>query len=510
MAIWYAVSGISPSDESDSFVGQFGTGKLRDTPADFTWSGADDYYLGRDSTFTGRMTVAASGTAAHPIKVGQFGYGKNKPKIVGNTTDTAAVRVSNRSYVDFEDLDISCPVTSSSGNGLEGFFTSSSEGVQIRTRRCDIHDCKNIGLVLFTTVVGVGATVRNGLAEDNTYRRCGYHGSAIYGQVANFRFHGGVWEENALTIDGHGATSFAHRVTYTNTGWSNPGGTVYSRAITAPSGTTGTPSDVYQVTYNKSPYWNLTKNTSTPTTPGLGEFGFSAGTLYVNVGEAPAVGRELKAAVETADISYFNPTVRFTNKVLNEGSGIQADDFSRILVIGGRIEDNEGAAVFLNLGRSSLVTGMISERNVLGGVVASAAPLTKVYNVSAFNGASGIALTNGCDSSDILNAILVANTVGLSVDADSGSVTHGRGIYFGNGTDHSGIVAATDDQFFDPRPYLFADYTMRSTVEIGGVPMRNPLDGAGIFVQGARTFDGRLLDPGRVPIGACRPMLRMR
>lgn len=439
----------------DPTVSGTGTGTLEDpyqSWASVSWVAGNNYLQKGGTTYNGRLTVGASGTLSSRIFVGSYGN-ISKAKILGGVTDTAAARVAQRSYVTFMGLDFSCPVTSSSGNGLEGFFTSSTEGLGIWIINCDFHDCKNIGLALFTTVVGVGATVRNSIIMNCNFINNGYHGSAIYGSVFNVQSVNNYYFNNALTVDGHGASNFAHRTTYTNTGWSNPGGTVYSRALTAPGGTTGTPNNAYQVVYNKSPYWNLTKNNSTPTTPGLGEFGYDSGNLYINVGEAPAVGREVKVSVEEAkQIYYINCKALDTFKVSAEGSGFQADDFAEVTYQGCISQNNAGSGFFFNLGRFSKAIGCVALNNLNAGFHTSAAPSINLdNNLSANNVAEGISIDLGSDSSTVRNSIIMGNSIGIYVDTDSTSVTANFNNYFNNTTNYSGISSGGSDQTVNPQ-----------------------------------------------------------
>lgn len=83
MALWYIDPSITDAQESDSFVGQFGTGKLRNSWADVTWTAGDRYYQRADSTFTtavggpGRIGINANGTRSNPIYIGKYGIGGN-------------------------------------------------------------------------------------------------------------------------------------------------------------------------------------------------------------------------------------------------------------------------------------------------------------------------------------------------------------------------------------------------------------------------------------------------
>lgn len=452
MPFWYINPSIAAAAESDAFDGGFGVGKLRDSWADVTWTAGDSYRQACGTEFVGRVTVGASGTQAAPIYIGAYGTGV-KPKIVGGTSDTAGMRVSSRSRVTIEDLDISCPTTSSSGNGIEGFFSSSSEGVGFVVRRCDIHDCKNVGLALFTITVGAGAAVRSLLVEGCTFTDNGFHGSTVYGAVQGAKFVSCVYVGNGHTVAGHGASSFAHRNTYTNTGWTLVSGTTYKRAVAAPSGTTGIPTDVYQATYNKSPSWHLTKNTSTPTAPGSNEFGFSAGEIYVNVGEAPASGREIKAAVEIATgIQYFFCEFRETSNFAGgEGSGSQADDFSTVQWIGCESADNGGSGLFVNLGGGCSAIGCILRDNAESGFGSAAAVSNAANNNTILRNAIGVNFTLGSDSGSAQKNIIEENAIGVFADADSGSLSIDYNCLTGNGDDYDGASAGGNDVAVDPQ-----------------------------------------------------------
>ncbi len=75
--------------------------------------------------------------------------------------------------------------------------------------------------------------------------------------------------------------------------WGGPTGGIYSTA------TITTSPNVVVYTSSAGVESVLTKNTSTPTTPSLGQYGYSASTLYVNVGEAPSAG-----ILEAAEQNY--------------------------------------------------------------------------------------------------------------------------------------------------------------------------------------------------------------
>lgn len=137
-------------------------------------------------------------------------------------------------------------------------------------------------------------------------------------------------------------------------------------------------------------------------------------------------------------------------------------------------------------------------------------------------GVSGIGVWSGTNGFvlDIVNNLMTVHESPVSVQpafelpvTATGRIQ--RNLSYGFSTEAQAFdgqaspVTPAEGLFASPAAWLDS-YRMRPTVDIGGIPMRNPLDGAGLFVQGARTFDGAMLDPGRVPIGACRPPVRMR
>lgn len=111
MAYWYVDPSIAAADESDSFDGGYGSGKLRDSWADVTWLSSDDYFQAAGTEYTGDVTVGASGTAANYIVIGKYGAGPRP--IIQGVND--GLSLSSRTYVQVQDLDLRAGATNKVG-----------------------------------------------------------------------------------------------------------------------------------------------------------------------------------------------------------------------------------------------------------------------------------------------------------------------------------------------------------------------------------------------------------
>lgn len=120
----------------------------------------------------------------------------------------------------------------------------------------------------------------------------------------------------------------------------------------------------------------LTKNTATPTTPAVGEFGFDNATqrLYVNTGAALAANDVLKTVVAPPrGILYGRNRAEsqlfLNNSPFQEGAGFQFDDWtSDSLMYCNRSVNNGGAGFAINHGVRNRVIRNLSDGNARVGV----------------------------------------------------------------------------------------------------------------------------------------------
>lgn len=203
------------------------------------------------------------------------------------------------------------------------------------------------------------------------------HGFGMYGtlgeRLPNGKWHG-VDYVGCLSIgcgfdmDCHAFTSFSGGVKLdwnSSGGWVNTGGTIYWQSTSSRYGRDLPDIEaVYcQLTLNGEVV-QLVKNTETPTTPGIGEFGFDVGTsgnqkLYVNINAVVNGSQYFSTCVRPIrGIRYLrclaldtkNAGVTFPKL---EGHGFAFDDFtSNSSVIESHSALNEGVGITLNRGNN--------------------------------------------------------------------------------------------------------------------------------------------------------------
>lgn len=182
--------------------------------------------------------------------------------------------------------------------------------------------------------------------------------------------------------DTHGFTSYGGGVLLqqTSAGWTNTTSTIYYMDIDGKYGR-----DIPDIammtmdTGNGTELFNLLKNTTTPTTPAVGEFGFdnSGGTgalrLYANFGAALSSSNRFNICVRPSrGIRYLRCTAK--NQVLAgrsgalEAHGFAFDDFtSDCLMVECISLDNAGHGVTINRGeRNAIVASIISGNGYAG------------------------------------------------------------------------------------------------------------------------------------------------
>lgn len=146
MTPWYIDPTISDALESDSFVGEYGTGKLRNSWADVTWAADNGYFQRADSTYAGKITVSTGGgSASARVTVGMYGTGA-KPKINGAGQDRCVQVSPSSDWVDVQDFECFGPDTGTNIRCLTIGSTQSNISTNCRVRRCVLHDCVSNGI----------------------------------------------------------------------------------------------------------------------------------------------------------------------------------------------------------------------------------------------------------------------------------------------------------------------------------------------------------------------------
>lgn len=148
------------------------------------------------------------------------------------------------------------------------------------------------------------ANMRIGIAKGSTFRE------AISITSANVR----------LGTYGTGARPAFFGSTEVTTEWTNTSGDVWSTALAS------SPTNLYLVAdYSRTGITKLTKNTSTPTTPGADQWGHSSSTLYVNSATDPNTlhyERVTAASTHAISVSAADVTIEGIGAFMATSNGI--------------------------------------------------------------------------------------------------------------------------------------------------------------------------------------------
>jgi hypothetical protein len=267
-------------------------------------------------------------------------------------------------------------------NGAKVFNTTFATTVRgIKFDRTVIHDN---GPGIYPAVneaefeVGTGLLIRTDSSSSaiidgvtllgvKSYRN-GKHGMDFRFQVRNVLVDGFEVYENGATATAHGLSIHPWKVTVT--GWTDVdgggAGTIYSRARLSVN-------DQEQLMIDQTNKVVLAKNTATPTTPGINEWGIDSTTLYCNIGAAGC------SAVTVALKRYPHGPFRIQSGYAHdnysgvdsaEGHGLDADDLTGpATFIGNLSEKNQGNGLMTFYGEGVDFIGNISRDNARTGLL---------------------------------------------------------------------------------------------------------------------------------------------
>jgi len=435
-----------------------------------------------------RTLLAAYGEAQVP-----YAFVKN-PSATGNMI----LNGSGRSYVDFEDLYFD-------GQGvcqysIYLFASGSTPNIGHRISRCFFTRMLSgqAGLIFGGTATSTGDTGYY-LIEDSHFFDNPGHGLIPNGAhdvlVRRCKFYRNGF---AAPFGGHGFSS-KYRVTDATSGWTNPSGTIWQRSMAAYE------PDVYYVKTSVSAYRRLNKNTSTPTTPGLGEYGVSAAVLYINVGSASnpstqavnyAWGRCYNIVVEDCE-AYEN--ISDPAALFQEGHGFAFDAYADNSIFRRCYSHhNEGAGFSLNLGDYTTVESCIAHDNGVSAVAAAACTGVTVKHNTFFDNNHGASPYNGeiVFFPNAKNGVISNNSMqgatayALDLDATCTGFAGDKNVAYGFAAVERGSVL-TGTVTIDP----ILDALYRPTVEA--------IKTGGAFLGGLDFYGSEF--PGSPPIGAVIP-----
>jgi len=390
---------------------------------------SNHYLLKAGTTRTGQFTItsAYNGTTNNPTYFGRYGDGPN-PKIVSIPNNTSCLSISDRNWITLENIDCvgySTQTSSGIGAGIYGSFGSGGLGITLRNINVSLTKATGIDLGFVNLDAPPTYGLRQVLIENCTMTKCGFHGMNIYGRADGVVVKNCIFKENGQITDGYGFSAVAAMATFSSSGWTNTTSTIYSRAITTPANYSGTVLDVINFALcNKNAnsgngYLFLTQNTSTPTTPAAGEYGFSAGTLYINAGANPTAisGFSCKAQYKPCSVTVVNCQSSANKQLSIEGAGFAADDMASVKFLRNISYDNEGGGFISHKNKNTVLVGNVVKNNAQFGIRLLGSDGTIVQNNTIVNnGPYGILGSGSADysgNSNIYNNVITGHTTGI-------------------------------------------------------------------------------------------------
>lgn len=430
-------------------------------------------------------------SAAAPFVMAAYGEGANPKFIFTGTVWGYMLNFSRRSWVTVEDLDFDAQGLAQSTLYISGQDTFSVTGQ--RFRRCRFY---NAGPLRDGVSVAKESTATTATVTDVEFLNCDFFDCGGHGVIAtaatNIRFKKcRAWGNGATsTYGGHGI-SFRWNRSDATSGWTLVSGTVYKRTLTVGEAA-GNVAYMYGGAYPR-----MIKNTGTPTTPAAGEFGVSAGELYVNFNTNAntisirwAWGRCGNNLVE--DCEFFNNIVNPSAEYI-EGHGVAFDDFTEDSIIRRcRSYNNEGLGISVNRGDRNTIEDCLVYGNGINGLALSTSNASIVQRSTFANNNLGnsmaptgrtseISIASGGNSNTFRNLCLKAKTGGTQYGLDDSTGLTGTSVSYCNITGFTTAVrTATPTNVVAGDPLLASNYAPTPS---------SPLIGAGTHLGYRRDLD---------------------
>jgi len=436
-----------------------------------------------------------SGTSiTTPFRMGAYGEGANPKFIYTGVVWGYMLNLANSKWIRLDDLDFDCQ------NLNQGALYVAAQGTGLCTsiliNRCRVF---NAGFSRSGIAIVKDGTATTATLSDIEVNRCDFFDNGEHGVLVvagtNIRIKKcRAWRNGATaTYGGHGFSMLWHR-TIVTLGWTLVSGSVYKRTLTAAEASGN-------VTYIAAPYPydRMTKNTGTPTMPGVGEFGVSAGELYININANP-VGKTINFAWGRCGDNLIEDCVAFANIAnpvapYTEGHGIALDDFTEDSIIRRcKSFNNEGLGISINRGDRNTVEDCLAYGNGINGL-AIGASRSNIVRRSTFannnlgnsiepNGrTSEIAVTFGEDLNSVSEVVLSAKSGGIQYGIDFGSAGSSSSVSKCNITGYT-----TPVRTIIPTGSITANPLLSGTYrpQIG-----SPLFGAGVHLGYTRDVEGK-------------------
>lgn len=441
-------------------------------------------------------------SAATPFRMGAYGEGQRPVFQFGGTVWGYIFNLSNRRWVTIEDIDWDAQGLPQSTLYVAAQGTGQCYGH--RFNRCDFFgslDRQGISVAKEDTST-TGATTDIVFTDCRAYDNGG-HGFYVCAATAVRYIRCQAFRNGSNAVFGGHGISFRWNRSDATSGWTLVSGTVYKRTLTVGEAA-GNVAYMYGGAYPR-----MIKNTGTPTTPAAGEFGVSAGELYVNFNTNAntisirwAWGRCGNNLVE--DCEFFNNIVDPSAEYI-EGHGVAFDDFTEDSIIRRcRSYNNEGLGISVNRGDRNTIEDCLVYGNGINGLALSTSNASIVQRSTFANNNLGnsmaptgrtseISIASGGNSNTFRNLCLKAKAGGTQYGLDDSTGLTGTSVSYCNITGFTTAVrTATPTNVVSGDPLLAANYAPTPT---------SPLLGAGTHLGYTRDIN-RKQRPNPPSIGA--------
>lgn len=257
-----------------------------------------------------RFLIGTYGTGDRPLITKTNGAGANE--------DMGSIQ-AGESNITIEDLVFDAQADSTINSVFRVRIGTAADIKNVTIRRCDFRNSyQGNGLTFpYSSETYHAQVVENIQVIDCVASGNGEHGF-YYAQNGATLFLRCDSYNNGLRDGGHGFSSQSRPVAVSS-GWTSVSGTIYKRSVTP---------TVTSVRRVDAPIM-LLENVATPTTPASGEFGYSSGELYINIGKDPAgvsitYGTSKGQPIYVFCNSYNNRS--YGPYAVDEGAGFQFDD----------------------------------------------------------------------------------------------------------------------------------------------------------------------------------------
>jgi hypothetical protein len=435
--------------------------------------------------------LPSGNSASAPTRLGAYGTAQ-VPYAFVLANASIGLNISQRSFITFEDLYVD-------GNGNNTPFYVAATATNPSTghvwRRCKFTNSKGDNPGLYIGRENTTNTSTNYLVEDCEFFDNSASGITLMAvQNATIR-RCTAYRNGAAGVGGGHGIHTQSRHTFVSSGWTVTTGTTYSRTLAVHE------TDVFFVRHPSYP--RMIKNTSTPTTPGVGEFGVDSGSLYINANANPnGVTVAYVWAVSTGII--YDDCLAYENifgvAPEQEGHGMSFDDWTSNSLMRRCVSwNNEGRGFSINGGDNNVLMACVADNNESLGFTGGSGTGNQVRNSVFVRNNRG----RGANVSEILFTATSANSVASNNILVGSSAAGSIGINF---TTASGCTAETNAIFGYASASLGGTVTGTVTADPqlrsdGSIPASSPCATAGTYVSGVTLANGRLR-PGYVPIGA--------